>query len=69
MYYTIPEAMEVVKVAQRTLYRWIENGQLPIIKIDKVTRIDAKDLEEFMQSHKIRRGQAADDAETEQTTI
>lgn len=57
MYYTIQEAMEIVKVSQRTLYTWIETGQLPIIKIGKVTRIDEKDLEEFMQSHKIRYGQ------------
>lgn len=69
MYYTISEATKVVHVSQRTLHKWIASGQLPIIKIGKVARIDVKDLEEFMQSHKIRRGQVADDAETEQTTI
>jgi len=68
MYYTIPEAMKVVKVSQRTLYTWIESGKLPIIKIGKVTRIDEKDLEKFMQSHKIRYGQPADTTETEETT-
>ena len=61
MYYTIPEAMKIVKAAQQTLHKWIESGQLPIIKIDKVARIDANDLEGFMQSHKIRRGQAVKD--------
>lgn len=68
MYYTIPEAMKVAKVSQRTLYTWIETGKLPIIKIGKVTRIDEKDLEEFMQSHKIRYGQAADATETKEAT-
>lgn len=68
MYYTIPEAMKVVKVSQRTLYTWIESGKLPIIKIGKVTRIDEKDLEEFMQSHKIRYGQPVDTTETEEAT-
>jgi len=67
MYYTIPEAMEVVKVSQRTLYTWIESGQLPIIKIGKVTRIDGKDLDDFMQSHKIRYGQATETIEVEET--
>jgi len=68
VYYTIPEAMEVVKVSQRTLYTWIETGKLPIIKIGKVTRIDEKDSEEFMQSHKIRYGQPEEAKESEELT-
>lgn len=68
MYYTISEAIEVVKVSQRTLYTWIESGKLPIIKIGKVTRIDEKDLEEFMQSHKIRYGQPEEVEASEELT-
>lgn len=52
MYYTIPEIMKLLKVSERTIHKWTASGQLPVVKIGKVIRIDEKDLTAFVEAHK-----------------
>ncbi|RME59061.1 DNA-binding protein [Candidatus Parcubacteria bacterium] len=50
-YITIPEAADLLRVSQRTVYRWIKEGKLPCFHIGNVTRIAQQDLFAFIQKH------------------
>lgn len=42
-------------ISKPTLDKWLAKG-LPISKIDGCFRIDSRDIDDFMDKHKIRRG-------------
>ena len=44
---TLNDVARDLKITRRTLYRWIERGKFPAIKIDGIWRVDEKDYEEF----------------------
>ena len=50
-YLTIPEAADLLRVSQRTLYRWMREGQLKCFRAGNITRIATRDMETFIQSH------------------
>lgn len=50
-YLTLPEAAELLRVSQRTLYRWMREGQLKCFRIGNITRIAISDMETFIHSH------------------
>ena len=59
-YYTLPEVAERLKVSRRTVYRWVQSGELPAHKLGPDRpgvewRIGEDDLEEFLEA---RRGRA-----------
>ena len=47
--YTTEEALEVLKVTQRTLYRYIKAGQLKAIKLGREDRITEDALKDFLE--------------------
>ena len=47
--YTTEEALEVLKVTQRTLYRYIKAGQLKAIKLGREYRITEDALKGFLE--------------------
>lgn len=47
-FYTPAEVAELLKTTRRTVYNWIEKGQLKSIKAGKLVRITRADLEEFI---------------------
>lgn len=47
--YTTEEALEVLKVTQRTLYRYIKAGQLKAIKLGREYRITEDALKDFLE--------------------
>ena len=50
---TIPEVSKLLRISERTTYRLIEAGKLKAIKISrKATRIEEKDLNNFIKRHK-----------------
>jgi excisionase family DNA binding protein len=56
-YYTLPEVAERLKVSRRTVYRWIQSGDLPAHKLgpDKPGvewRIGEEDLKKFLETHR-----------------
>ena len=50
-YLTIPEAAELLRVSQRSLYRWMRDGQLKCFRVGNITRIAVKDMEDFIERH------------------
>ncbi len=48
---TIPEVAETLQVSQRTVFRWMSEGLLPVVRVGKITRIRQADLEAFLQAH------------------
>jgi excisionase family DNA binding protein len=59
-YWTIDEVAEKLKVSTRTVYRWVDAGELPIIKLTPGergnVRISEQDLREFVEARRARRG-------------
>jgi excisionase family DNA binding protein len=58
-YYTLPEVANLLKVSRRTVYRWVQSGDLPAHKLGPKKpgvewRIGESDLEAFLEA---RRGQ------------
>jgi excisionase family DNA binding protein len=56
-YYTLPEVAERLKVSRRTVYRWVQSGELSAHKLgpDKPGvewRIGEHDLEEFLEARR-----------------
>jgi excisionase family DNA binding protein len=56
-YYTLPEVAERLKVSRRTVYRWVQSGDLQAHKLgpDKPGvewRIGEEDLEKFLEARR-----------------
>ncbi len=50
------EAAERLGVVPRTLYRLIDEGQIPAYKMGRVIRVKEVDLEAFLQGTKVQPG-------------
>lgn len=50
------EACERLGVTLRTLYRFIDEGQLPAYKMGRVIRVQATDIEDFIRRMRIEPG-------------
>jgi excisionase family DNA binding protein len=61
--WTVNEVADYFKVSNRTVYRWISEGLLPVIRIGgHTTRIRQEDLETFINANRTEPGDT-DDAE------
>jgi excisionase family DNA binding protein len=56
-YYTPKEVAEGLKVTPRTVYRWLETGELRAIRFAREYRISESDLQDFIERHRTRRGE------------
>ncbi|MBA3476296.1 MAG: helix-turn-helix domain-containing protein [Actinobacteria bacterium] len=52
MYISIRRAVEESSVSQATLNRWIERGDLAVVKVGGRILIDTADLRAFLDAHK-----------------
>lgn len=52
---TVTEVSEILRVRKETVYAWIKDGELASIRLDRVIRIDERDLVDFINTHKQRR--------------
>ena len=51
-YLTIDEAAYMAKVSMDRIYRWIQSGKIPALKVAKrVTRIPRRDFEMFLEEY------------------
>jgi len=50
--YTPEEVAEILKVRPQTVQKWLRNGQLVGIKLNKNWRIMEEDLEKFLMQRK-----------------
>lgn len=48
--YTVHELTDILKVTQRTLYRYIKAGQLKTIKLGREYRVTEDALKEFLET-------------------
>ena len=48
---TIAETAGHFNVSERTVWRWIAAGELPVVRIDRTVRIRPKDREAFIRRH------------------
>lgn len=53
------EAAERLGVVPRTLYRMIDEGQIPAYKMGRVIRVKASDLDAFLETTRVRPGSLA----------
>jgi len=51
-----PEAAERLGITQRTLYRLIDEGQIPAYKMGRVLRVKATDLDVFLNQSRVAPG-------------
>lgn len=47
--YTTGEALEILKVTRRTLYRYIKAGQIKVVRIGRSYRITEESLKYFLE--------------------
>ena len=50
--HTIKAVAEALDVSSRTVRRWIENGDLPVHRVDSVVRVAEDDLRAFLALHR-----------------
>lgn len=55
---TVPEVAARLRVTAMTIYRWIEDGRLPAMQIGKHYRIRTGDLDEMLDSSRVRADRA-----------
>ncbi len=49
---TIQEVAKILKVSNRTVYRWIDSGDLKVARIGRKTyRVFESDLRKFIRKH------------------
>ena len=51
-----PEAAERLGITQRTLYRLIDEGQIPAYKMGRVLRVKESDLDVFLDQSRVQPG-------------
>lgn len=51
---TTEDASEYLTVSVRTMKKLLSDGLLPFVKIGRVTRIDARDLDEYLSRNRRR---------------
>jgi excisionase family DNA binding protein len=51
-FFTIAEVAECVRVAPRTVHRWIKTGDLIVHRVGGVVRIAERDLSAFLALHR-----------------
>lgn len=49
---TVHEVADLFQVSSRTVFRWMERGWLPAIRVGNITRIRPEDLEAFFDAHR-----------------
>lgn len=47
MLYTLQEVAKILKVSERTLYRWIKDGKLKAHKVGRNWRVKEEDLKKL----------------------
>ncbi|MFJ7746828.1 substrate-binding domain-containing protein [Peribacillus sp. NPDC097295] len=50
--YTIEEVSQLLKVSKLTIYDLVKKGELPVFRVGRQMRMDAKDLDNYIQGHK-----------------
>ena len=49
-FYTVPEVAELLKISQSKMYRLVQRGSIPHVKIGRNVRISESDLKDWLQA-------------------
>lgn len=49
-YYSLAEVATILGVTRRSIYNYLEAGKIKAIKVGRVWRVNASDLQEIMQN-------------------
>jgi excisionase family DNA binding protein len=49
---TVPDAADALKVCERTVWRWIEAGELEIYRLGRAVRIAEEELVRFLEKRR-----------------
>jgi len=58
-YLTVPETAAQLRVSPKTIYRLVDNAQLPALRVGSQIRIDIEQLEAWLQGVSARNGDEA----------
>ena len=50
----IKEAAEFLNISPNTLYSWVNQRRIPFVKLGRRVKFDLKDLEDWIEHHKVR---------------
>lgn len=50
---TVQDVAKRLNMHYMTIYYWVRDGKLPAVQINKVYRIDERELEEFLKTNKV----------------
>jgi len=53
----VKEAARLLNISPNTLYSWVSQKRIPFVKLGRKTGFDPKDLEEWIEKHKIRQNE------------
>ena len=53
---TIPELEKILRTTRRTIYKWIDSGEIRAFKVGRSWRVSMEDLKAFLQSRSSNRG-------------
>lgn len=51
----VNEVADILRIRKETVYALIKDGELASIRIDRSIRIDSRDLDDFIKSHRERK--------------
>jgi excisionase family DNA binding protein len=49
----IPEAADILRISEKTLRRWITNGEIAIVRNGRIIRIEPSAIRMFVSQHRI----------------
>ncbi|MFJ8257977.1 substrate-binding domain-containing protein [Peribacillus asahii] len=67
--YTIEEVSQLLKVSKLTIYDLVKKGELTVFRVGRQMRIDAKDLNDYIQKHKTNQSTASTVSTVEHSRI
>jgi len=50
---TVQDVAKRLNMHYMTVYYWVRDGKLPAVQINKIYRIDERELEEFLKTKKV----------------
>lgn len=53
---TLKQVAERLSLSLPTIRKYIDQGKLPVVQFSRAVRVEEKDLEEFIEIHRKRRG-------------
>lgn len=63
-YLTVAEVAEVMRLSRMTVYRFVQRGDLPAVRVGRSYRVPEDALERYLAEHEVvRDDDAAEDAE------